>query len=153
MPPLLRSLPHVESMSLFRAEEPEEELETRKSLGLQDAFFAEHVSRIPDDSMEEEIRMLSPPRSKDVDLVISNPSTTSHTLSVQDSGPHDASSQSAAASTLPTLPKSTIEIATRQTVAAKPTFPSIAVKAPSALEEEDEEEMPTIDMESDSDID
>ena len=153
MPPLLRSLPHVESMSLFRAEEPEEELETRKSLGLQDASSAGQLSCIPDDTMEEDIRMLSPPKSKDVDLIISKPSTTSHTQSVQDSGPHDVSPQLAAASALPDLPEPVIEIAKTQAIAAKPTFPSTTAKAPSALEEEDEEEIPTIDMDSDSDID
>lgn len=37
MPPLVRSLPHVETISLFRAEESQEELDTRHMLGLRTA--------------------------------------------------------------------------------------------------------------------
>ncbi len=34
VPPLVRSLPHVEMLSLFRAEEGEEELDTRRHIGV-----------------------------------------------------------------------------------------------------------------------
>lgn len=34
VPPLVRSMPHVESLSLFRAEESQEEIETRRNLKL-----------------------------------------------------------------------------------------------------------------------
>ncbi|EMD40910.1 hypothetical protein CERSUDRAFT_111496 [Gelatoporia subvermispora B] len=42
MPPLVRSLPHVETISLFRAEESQEEMDTRHALGLRTEEDSSH---------------------------------------------------------------------------------------------------------------
>lgn len=46
MPPLVRSLPHVETLSLFRVEEGEEEKSARQALGL----ATEHDASLPTNS-------------------------------------------------------------------------------------------------------
>jgi hypothetical protein len=60
VPPLVRSLPHVESLSLFRTEESQEEAEAREALDLTYGEASSHPERPPsiqDVQMKDETRL------------------------------------------------------------------------------------------------
>jgi hypothetical protein len=159
MPPLLRSLPHVESLSLFHTEEPEEETEIRRNLGLQDAYPVPEVpSKTQDVHMEEDTVITPFPQTRSPNSSISNtllpPPTATQPVIDQPMLPK------AVLSPIPpqvpaNLPKTNTQIAKSQTVTERPPpIPSLSRRVASTRMDEDEaEDMPTINMESDSDAD
>ncbi|KAF7355498.1 Pre-rRNA-processing protein rix1 [Mycena sanguinolenta] len=150
LPPLVRSMPYIESLSLFRAEESQEESEMRRSLGLVPSSTPDVM--IPEPSASPtapRITNATPPRT------IQSPSVT-------------PAAEMPAAVLPPPLPRSTPEISTRDDrnietvavpVAPLPTrtvnpTPTVEIDMPAFVEEEEKnEEMPAIDLGSDSDSD
>lgn len=141
VPPLVRSLPHVESLSLFRAEEPQEEIETREALGLETAHPDEPLSTQEDVAMgdgtassELKVEIEVPPPRPSV-LPVLTPQVDLLTSVLPRSQPQKSAIQTGAPTTLPRLPS--------------PSF----VPAPVPVDEDEDEEMPHIDLDSDSDAD
>ncbi|KAG6812998.1 hypothetical protein H0H92_014929 [Tricholoma furcatifolium] len=150
VPPLVRSLPHVESLSLFSAEEPQEEADVRRDLGL-------HV-----------VAPSQPPAAHAEEDVVMKDAITAPVVSVKpiDSAtsplPKPLPSATAAIQSLPapqTLPSPVVieRPHIQPPVAAQKNTPRPAVPqpvqpvtVPNPLDEEDEE-MPEINMDSDSD--
>lgn len=145
LPPLVRPMPHVETLSLFRAEESQEEADVRQSLGLAtSAFTAElgtAVAAEPETQAKDTImgdpapEPVPPPKISPV--VEPKPTFAFQSATTLPPPPDPLPSSSAASAPLPA------------------SIPSVsAVQRPVVLpveEEEEEEEMPTIDMDSDSD--
>ncbi|KAJ6515674.1 rRNA processing/ribosome biogenesis-domain-containing protein [Mycena sanguinolenta] len=146
LPPLVRSMPYIESLSLFRAEESQEESEMRRSLGLVPSSAQDVI--IPEPSAPPTASRTinaTPPRT------IENP-------------PVLPSAAVPAVVLPPPLPQLLPEISTRddrsiETVAA-PLPTKIVNQTPVEIdmpifveEEEKNEEMPAIDLGSDSDSD
>lgn len=61
VPPLVRALPHVESLSLFQAEESQEELETRRKMGV--ATLSESAPALTQSSASSVPMIVSDPRN------------------------------------------------------------------------------------------
>lgn len=153
VPPLVRSLPHVESLSLFRAEEPQEEIEAREELGLQGAFpdLTTLTTMFP---VEEDTRMSSP-KIKDVALAPSNPPLllNSSSLLVEPSAlPQDIIRQISQPLKSSAPPRQEL-LPTKTPISANLPRSSTPLHSITAPVEEDDEEMPAIDLESDSDED
>ncbi|KAG6916712.1 hypothetical protein DXG01_005661 [Tephrocybe rancida] len=151
VPPLVRSLPHVESLSLFRAEEPQEEADVREELRLQGAFPDQPNVHEEDIVMEGSATPQSPPINRiqpmKVDVLPSLlPPLPSTTPSAQ--APH--------VPPLLTTPANNVEEPRIQPVvqksAPKPVV-SQSVAVPVREEEDEDEEMPAINMDSDSEED
>jgi len=146
LPPLVRSMPYIESLSLFRAEESQEESEMRRSLGLVPSSTQDVI--IPEPSAPPTAPRTinaTPPRT------IENP-------------PVPPSAAVPAVVLPPPLPQLLPEISTRddrsiETVAVPlPTKTvnqtPVEIDMPNFVEEEEKnEEMPAIDLGSDSDSD
>ncbi|KAG5648888.1 hypothetical protein DXG03_000237 [Asterophora parasitica] len=145
VPPLVRSLPHVESLSLFRAEEPQDEADAREEVGLQCAF--------PD-------RPTSTYETKDV--LMHNDSGSAPKSN--GSNPVTVNAPPPAPTHIPTVPlqQASVPAVARVHVELPRPNPPLLASAPVQtvippqpagvpVPEEDDEEMPTIDMDSDSD--
>jgi len=157
VPPLIRSLPHVESLSLFRAEESQEEADVRKELGLRDAVPDQPLSTqdTQDVVMEEDLRNASA-RTKDT---TSATATASSSLPTKPpSIPSTASIGDAKQASVPPIsvlqpPKEPPRLkakATESTFVTPVAAPqAVVVPIQQGLEDEDEE-MPAINMDSDS---
>ncbi|KAK7061882.1 Pre-rRNA-processing protein rix1 [Favolaschia claudopus] len=147
LPPLLRSMPAVEALSLFRSEESQEEVELRKTLGLGSAAdgdvvmdelpppppaAAAETSKLPSQVLQEKPTIVTP----SVTPAIAPPSQPLRPLIPE-------------MVTVPDQPR--IEaVAPTKPVAQPP----VAVEMPVFVEEEEvNEEMPGIDLDSDSDSD
>ncbi|KAF8969481.1 rRNA processing/ribosome biogenesis-domain-containing protein [Flammula alnicola] len=157
VPPLLRSMPHVESLSLFKAEESQEEAEALAALVvedmhahqtevvLQDVIMNDHTSTsipVPTSLAQvppieaEQTQTISPPQSKEP---IEPP--TSHPL-------RSTKSEDAALAIDAPSPKSTTVIkSTSQATSISTSYSSITFTE----QQDEDEEMPTIVMDSDSD--
>ncbi|RDB22742.1 Pre-rRNA-processing protein rix1 [Hypsizygus marmoreus] len=151
VPPLVRSLPHVEALSLFRAEEPQEEIDVREELGLHGV--------LPD----------APPSSQDVDMeddITPSPYVQDTALEPMkappipklnaslDSAPENPS-YSAPQKPGPQIPTSSLKTPPLPKVAIPPPPSPSAPMQPmvAAADDEEDEEMPAINMDSDSEED
>jgi hypothetical protein len=154
-PPLVRPLPHVEALSLFRAEESNEELTTRTSLSLTTTYDAS-VMDVTDPIVVTPSLPEPTPQSVPMHLTMPTPRTTAAAPPAVLSGRQQMSSITAAPTKDSADARSAISIqqladsppsASRQTapVTVKPTL------IPVAVDDEEEEPMPTIDTDSDSD--
>ncbi|KAF5387632.1 hypothetical protein D9615_000575 [Tricholomella constricta] len=152
VPPLVRSLPHVESLSLFRAEEPQEEADVREELGLQGAFPDRPITThdTQDVVMEDDSR--TAPKINDENPVTihgqqppAKPVPAVPTIS-------NVNVQQAAAATLPRahVEPPRPQPAVIESAPARPVIPPQHAAVP-AQEEDEDEEMPAINMDSDSD--
>ncbi|KAG6877240.1 hypothetical protein C0992_010466 [Termitomyces sp. T32_za158] len=148
VPPLVRSLPHVESLSLFRAEESQEELDTREGLGLCGASPGQ-LNLVEDVVMQDfapsETEQINNRQSAKVSEppLPQNPSSSSFT--------NTSKNTLLAASTL--LIPSTIEpsLSTPAETIVHPQIPLPHPIAALAQSDDDDEEMPVINLDSDSD--
>lgn len=181
VPPIIRALPHVESLSLFRAEEGQEEEETRQMLAIGTMDELRRQTMVPAEDVAP-----APPTTKPADslprpVVEQSPlpaiAPAASTAMAQTLPPSLVSTSLSrnfvAASVLeePTIPP-TVLPTTPATIAASPkaqaaimtpvasgSTPPIrstpAYVVPVVIAEEDDEDddepMPTIDMDSDSD--
>ncbi|KAJ6539553.1 rRNA processing/ribosome biogenesis-domain-containing protein [Mycena capillaripes] len=153
LPPMVRSLPYVEALSLFRAEESQEEADMRQSLGLVllevESSTHNAESAIPDVVMAEPPPATIHPRTNKSPLVPTAPEMPAIVLSPQP---------------LPKIPEQTSQPLNGPTVEAESaSVPSpFSIKAVNeasvqidmpifAEEDEKNEEMPAIDLGSDSD--
>lgn len=164
-PPLVRPLPHVEALSLFRAEENNEELAARRSLVLATTYDANVMDVVADPNavtptpeptpqpVPAHLPIPTPKITAPEPISISSPVPTSQkmtssitTASTKDSAdiPSAISGQQPTKSLLP--PSSTQMELTPPTVE-----PRIIPAMVNDDDEEEEEGMPIIDMESDSD--
>lgn len=161
-PPLVRSLPHVEALSLFRAEESNEELAARTSLALATTYDANVmddmidptiVTPIPKPAPQPVPTHLSMPTPKITapgpistpSPVLANQKMTSSITTAPTKDSADISS--AISSRQPT--KSLMSSSIQMELAPPTVEPRII---PMVVDDDEEEEgMPTIDMESDSD--
>ncbi|KAJ7639023.1 rRNA processing/ribosome biogenesis-domain-containing protein [Roridomyces roridus] len=135
LPPLVRSLPFVESLALFRAEESQEEMDTRQSLGL-------GAPETEDSAMPDVADTLPPPKP-DV-APIPAPTPAPAPIAVP-----------AIPSSLPPPPPIAKPVVSQPTPVVTEPPPKVSYEAPPARIEVDDgdknEEMPSIDMDSDSD--
>ncbi|KAG6854907.1 hypothetical protein C0991_012097 [Blastosporella zonata] len=149
VPPLVRSLPHVESLSLFRAEEPQEEADVREELGLHGAFPEPKIH-------DEDVFMKDSPTPIPQTLPVNHiqPTRVDERPPLQLPSVAPIIQSSSAPVTLP--PKSTVmeqpqHMPSVPKSAPQPVVPhSVAVPV---QEEDEEDEMPAINMDSDSDED
>ncbi|KAJ7904735.1 hypothetical protein B0H14DRAFT_3421490 [Mycena olivaceomarginata] len=152
LPPLVRSMPYVESLSVFRAEESQEESEMRRSLGLvpaetetetEDVVMAVANPPAPPAPPITSKNLPVPP-SVAVPAVIQLPPQPPPQLTPKPSLPDDGGRIAAAnAPVPPPTPAKSIDA------------PPVQTEMPIFAEEEEEknEEMPAIDLGSDSDSD
>ncbi|KAH7930701.1 hypothetical protein BV22DRAFT_1000146 [Leucogyrophana mollusca] len=175
-PPLVRSLPHIESLSLFRAEESNEELAARTSLGLGaiDELVEEHTAP---GAGETNPQPQSPPQSAAAPAAppaatATVPPPIHFSFSRDEAGaPHDSIPKpvsphvsppvvSTSPEPLPSISSTVTHVinSAERSVSTNNAGPSSAAPAvqpqlaPMAVDDdEEEEEMPTIDMDSDSD--
>ncbi|KAJ7178937.1 rRNA processing/ribosome biogenesis-domain-containing protein [Mycena filopes] len=150
LPPLVRSMPPLESFSLFRAEESQEEIDARQTLGL-----------VPSEAE------LDVPVTGGTDVVMADPPTlptppptTNKSLAIPASTEPPAATPESARPPPPPFKKA--EPLNEQKIESRPAPHSAkpvhdappAVEMPSFVEEEEtNEEMPVIDLRSDSDED
>jgi hypothetical protein len=151
VPPLVRSLPHVESLSLFRAEESLDEIDAREGLGL---GVVEQLPKLPnamdDITMThvapEEVTMQASPTTttiaKHIDVTIQSPPARQSKIAQ----PKPMSPFPPPPDPLPSSSVTQVLIASSSTVPV--TVEPVSVIAP--MDEEEDEEMPAIDMDSDS---
>lgn len=156
VPPLVRTLPHVESLSLFRLEENQEEAQIRETLGLgvnhQHTQPSEHIMKVASDSMNAETTI---PSASSVPPDISHPSSANLP---QD---QDRSVQLAVLPGTPAIPvpdsvlnpippPPPLETVAKTSALVSSDTPSVPVIRTIEIDEDDEE-MPAIDLNSDSD--
>jgi hypothetical protein len=154
VPPLIRSLPHVESLSFFRAEEGLDEIDAREALGLEIAEQPLTVSNPVDDIVMAHVvpkavtvQPLTTPAVSTKQAGASNQFTPS-ALQPQIAQPNLVSPLPPPVK--PLLSSSMMQISTapssKDPAAVQPTT------ATAPLDEDEEDgEIPTIDMDSDSD--
>ena len=125
VPPLVRSLPHVEALSLFHAEENQEERDARQSLSL--SVAQTRPSEAP--SQVADISITTPPADMVVDSELSN--VLSHTTGASNTvryGMTPASIGGLPAGTIPASAEASIETQ-RTNVTLTPSAPSASVQA------------------------
>ncbi|KIK67924.1 hypothetical protein GYMLUDRAFT_36732, partial [Collybiopsis luxurians FD-317 M1] len=170
LPPLLRPLPKLDALTLFRAEESAEEAEARHSLGIDAAANASVASR--------DVVMKEAKTTSDTPFVAS-PSQKPSIPPIMQTAPREHFSSgltyvpSVGSSVTPVVPQITsivpqqpLEPGLISTVAVKPTIPpsyasqtigqseAVNTMVPAPLEGlDDDEEMPSINLESDSESD
>ncbi|KAG1755494.1 rRNA processing/ribosome biogenesis-domain-containing protein [Suillus lakei] len=163
-PPLVRPLPHVEALSLFRAEESNEELAARTSLALA-TIYDTAMMDVAADPIAMTPTPEPTPQPVPTHLPIPTPNTTPAPISI--SSPVPASQKMTSSITVaPTKDSADVPLAVPSRQPATSLLPSSSSQMelapltveprfiPVAVDEEEEEEeegMPTIDMESDSD--
>lgn len=158
VPPLIRSLPHVESLSLFRTEESLDEIDAREALGLgvaeqhlkgSDSTEYDTISHPHSEAMN--VQPSSTPASASEGTGIFNkPSPTAQTILQSNfAGPTSTSPLPPP----PSLPSSslTLSSATSSSIVPATLQPAPVVAPMYEDEDEEDEEVPTIDMSSDSD--
>lgn len=157
-PPLVRPLPHVEALSLFRAEESNEELAARTSLALATAYDA-NIMDVVDPIMVTPATEPTP-HPVPTHLPMSTPEITAPgPISI--SSPVPASQKmTSSVTTAPTKNSAEIRPAISSRQPAKSQLPPSSSQTelmveprfiPVVVDDEEEEGMPAIDMESDSD--
>jgi hypothetical protein len=150
VPPLIRSLPHVESLSLFRAEESLEEIDAREALGL--GVAEQHLKAL--DSTENVT--IAPPNPETINV---QPSPTPASASAAQTILPSKFVEPTPKSPLPLPPSPLPSSSLIQTLTASSSIvPATVQPAPVVVpmdegedEGEEDEEMPTMDMSSDSD--
>lgn len=149
VPPVVRSLPHVESLALLREEESQEEAEVRKTLGL----TITSIEPVRDSIIEG--ATMSPPTTNNKN----NNMPENHDIidTIQDHDTLDLApeqlinSSQQAQSTVPVPP---LEPKSPKLVAStSPLFDNSAPGLVRSVSAEKDEEMPAINMDSDSDVD
>jgi hypothetical protein len=173
VPPLVRSLPHVESLSLFRAEESQEESEAREALDLTTLYQASsHPEQLPsmqDVQMEEGTNIPSaqtqstspaPPVPQATTSAIIPPPARLPIPAIQQQQIHNSISQSSTSAPAPSNwvpPEPAPALALERNVASNSIVPHSSasgvhpVLVTRSAEEEEDEEMPAINLDSDSD--
>jgi len=157
VPPLVRSIPHVESLSLFRAEEGLEEIDAREVLRLGIANQLLPVAQSSDDVLTtpapeataaQHAYPIVPPITKSTTLVAPPPLTAQPAPAP----PLPKATQAILPPPPNSLPSSSVSVsvASGSTVTTQPAQP-VHASVEVSMDDEDEEEMPTIDMDSDSD--
>ncbi|KAG1906992.1 rRNA processing/ribosome biogenesis-domain-containing protein [Suillus fuscotomentosus] len=165
VPPLVRPLPHVEALSLFRAEENNEELVARKSLALATTYDANIMDVVADPNavtptpeptpqpVPTHLPIPTPKITAPEPISISSLAPTSQkmTFSITTASTKDSADiPSAISGQQPT--KSLLPSSYTQMELTPPTVePRIIPVMVNDDDEEEEEGMPIIDMESDSD--
>ena len=151
VPPLLRSLPHVESLSLFRAEESIDEVEVREALGLEYANQNVPGSKATTDVGLEPGATVQPFQKQTPPRVPT--STVSKPQNSKPSAPEETQQTLRPPPDL--LPSSFLEEAhtTTTPISTAPVSvqPPVQVPIVSVADKEEDEDMPSIDMNSDSD--
>ncbi|KAG0709826.1 rRNA processing/ribosome biogenesis-domain-containing protein [Suillus ampliporus] len=162
-PPLVRPLPHVEALSLFRAEESNEELAARASLALATIYDASAMDVAGDPVV---MTPLPEPTLQPVPthLPMPTPKTTAPTQAPISPAVPASQNVTSANTVAPTKYSTNVPSAIPSQQQAKSLLPSTSSQmelAPPAVEphfipvvvddDEEEEAMPIIDMESDSD--
>jgi len=156
VPPLVRSLPPVELLSLFRAEESLDEVDAREALGL-GIVEQQKVPNSVDDvatppAVPKAMTMQPPPTpaaaAKQIDEYNQTQSFGQPATQLQVTQPMSATPLPLPASPLPSL--SVTQISTSSSIKVPAPVQPTATIAPMDEDDEDEE-MPTIDMSSDSD--
>ncbi|KAJ7781030.1 rRNA processing/ribosome biogenesis-domain-containing protein [Mycena metata] len=144
LPPLVRSMPHIESLSLFRAEESQEEIDARESLGLVPSEIE------PEPDVEPAI----------LDVIMADPPTLPTPPTTNKIQPVPASVEPAAGRPPQRTEQAPQPLNDEKMVSIPSPHPRKVVNdvpppvdMPSFVEEETNEEMPAIDLGSDSDSD
>ncbi|KZP24698.1 hypothetical protein FIBSPDRAFT_951090 [Athelia psychrophila] len=155
VPPLLRSLPHVEALSLFRAEESHDEFAVRESLGL-GAAEAHPAAPVQPGALHAPSAIATPdlpeaPPAKTLFTMDAPPDTSSKV-----SAPEPKVAQATLLAPTPTLPPHPAQLPTPPPPASKTPLAneaSLQTTVVAAMDEDEDEaeEMPAIDMDSDSD--
>lgn len=148
MPPLVRSLPHVESLSLFRAEESQAEADIREGLNLCGAF--------PEQSnqVEEDVVMKDFAPSETQQVSNRQPARVAEPPLPQSPLPLSVTNTS----TKPQLAASVVLLPVT-IEPSRPTLPEPESRSPLVVpqpvaalaQNEDDEEIPAINLDSDSD--
>ncbi|KAG6868167.1 hypothetical protein C0993_006835 [Termitomyces sp. T159_Od127] len=150
VPPLVRSLPHVESLSLFRVEESQEEFDIRKGLGLCGASPGQS-SLVEDVIMEDFASSETQQVNNRQSAAVAEPPLPQEPFSSSDT---NTSAKPLLAASVVLMP-GTIE-PPRPTPAERKSISKVEIPEPvtaHAQNEEDDEEMPVINLDSDSDED
>lgn len=160
-PPLVRPLPHIEALSLFRAEESNEELAARTSIALVTIYDANVMDVAADPiAVTSSLSKTTPqpvsamPTPRTTTPVPPTPPTVLTTVTSQQ--------KTSPITVAPTKDSTNIRsaISSQQPVKSLPSTSSQTERAPAmvkpplipvATDDEEDESMPTIDMESDSD--
>lgn len=145
-------MPHVESLSLFRAEESKEEIDAREALGLETEYVA------PPTPVQEAIELDEQPISPTQNASNTTPSlapsssapktpdaTPTLKSALQDDAPQWRSAQTASSAIPPSVSRAPVSPQTSTELISK-TYPITT-----AADDDEDEEMPMIDMDSDSD--
>lgn len=140
---MVRSLPHVESLSLFLTEESLEEIDVRETLGLDVADQYSKVSSYTTDIDVVEPTTIQPPPTQAKHIAESNKPPA-----IAQPTPQPKATQTTLPSLLPLPSKGRISTASSSTA-------SVTVQLADVIgpmdESEEDEEMPAIDLDSDSD--
>lgn len=157
-PPFVRTLPFVESFSLLSAEESVEEAATRNSLDL--AFGSEEILSITSERqnypnpVSQSSLALGPQAPIDLPQERALPTPTELRPQNTECANSSLSTEVTGLSVLPTelLPQATPDILTGPPLSISEKVPASTIYvAPMLVDESDHEEVPTIDMGSDSD--
>lgn len=152
-------MPHIESLSLFRAEEPQEEIEAREALGLEITYSDQTLSTQDIAMKDETTTPASQPRAEIEALpptktpILPAP-TPQHASFTPTPLPGSQPQQSAIPlnSPPPTLESPFLNPAQSSIgISRPPSSPFVPAAMP--VDEEEDEEMPPIDLDSDSDAD
>ncbi|KAL1739283.1 hypothetical protein HDZ31DRAFT_49632, partial [Schizophyllum fasciatum] len=158
LPPLVRPLPHVDALALFAGEESMEEKQTRLDMGF--ARVGDGFSKPVDDIMEDLPVQPVPPTTLQASTTVGF--STTYPVQSQPVRPQaPPSAPPIATMPPPTEPSAAPSLSTGVPMA--PTAPASGIPGPSAsrlatqpeainmmVDEDDDEEMPAIDMSSDS---
>ncbi|KAJ7228479.1 rRNA processing/ribosome biogenesis-domain-containing protein, partial [Mycena pura] len=159
LPPLVRSLPYIEALSLFRAEESQEESDAREGLGLVPSAPA--MESITSEVLMSEAPTISSPSRANTSKSSDNPPQPrvlpQNSLQMVPPNSRNAEAEKPPMRVLsPQLPMPSPLVSAPSFQTPAPSSTKVVkpspVDAPMFVEEnENNEEMPTIDMDSDSD--
>ncbi|TFY78724.1 hypothetical protein EWM64_g5294 [Hericium alpestre] len=170
VPPLVRSLPHIDSISLFRAEEGDEERDIRETLGLGVTGCAEPAKEVDVQGPSGDVHMLEEPASVPT---LNKPAFVPSAVPVPIASSWARPASAAPPATAQADPPTSVPgVSSTQPHIPPPSRPSPSEPAPSAfpqppketprplapktysnllpVEDDEDEEMPSIDMGSDS---
>jgi hypothetical protein len=165
LPPLVRSMPHVESLALIRAEESQEETDALSALGVESIHSKETCDQ--DVEMKDCQSMVAPTAYIHKDATPSTPANLPITQAQSSFSPRPQSTddQKRAIQLLPQPTKTEMERPATD-LPSQPTtsFPltshrptaqtvSVPITIPAQEDDDEGEEMPIINMDSDSDED
>ncbi|KAI0775967.1 rRNA processing/ribosome biogenesis-domain-containing protein [Trametes elegans] len=171
VPPLVRSLPHIEMLSLFRAEESQEEADARTSIGIavmeerapgrSDSDVPESLTPQDQNSTPMQVDVVQPKRSTIAKTTIAEPAMQPVFPEVAEHHPavgtiHQPLQvlQSSPPPPPDPLPSRTVALGSQPATTAIPPVTSAAPASSLAQDDDDDDEpMPTIDLGSDSDSD